>query len=67
MASRLDEAGSLPTCREVVHVFREGESLIVRARRESDLSEYFDSVSVDVDPEAFRDYHKLSKALLKGV
>ena len=50
-----------------VYVFREGESLIVRARRESDLSEHFDSVPVDVDPEAFKDYHKLKKALLKGV
>ena len=50
-----------------VYVFREGESLIVRARRESDLSENFDSVPVDVDPEAFKDYHELKKALLKGV
>ena len=50
-----------------VYVFRDGESLVVSARREPDLSLHFDSVTVDVDPEAFRDYHRLKKALLKEV
>ena len=48
-----------------VYVFRDGESLVVTARREPDLVEYFDSVPVDVEPEAFKDYHRLKKALLK--
>lgn len=49
-----------------VYVFRDGESLVVRARREPDLTKHFDSVPVDVDPDAFRDYHRLKKTLLKG-
>jgi len=48
-----------------VYVFRDGESLVVRARREPDLARHFDSVPVDVEPEAFMDYHRLKKALLK--
>ena len=48
-----------------VYVFRDGESLVVRARREPDLADHFDSVPVDVKPEAFMDYHRLKKARLK--
>jgi len=35
----------------------------VKARR---LSELFDTVEVNVDPEVFSDYSKLKKALLEG-
>jgi len=48
-----------------VYVFREDDSLIVRPRREPDLARHFDSVALDVEPEAFRDYHRLKKAMLK--
>jgi bifunctional DNA-binding transcriptional regulator/antitoxin component of YhaV-PrlF toxin-antitoxin module len=50
---------------EEVYVFREGKSLILRPRREPDLVQHFDSVTVDVETEAFEDYHKLKRALLK--
>lgn len=49
-----------------VYVFRDGESLVVRPRREPDLAKHFDSVPVDAEPEAFQDYHRLKKELLKG-
>lgn len=48
-----------------VYVFRDGESLVVRARREPDLTMHFDSVPVDMEPEAFMDYYRLKKALLE--
>ena len=50
-----------------VYVIQEGESLVVKPRREPDLTKHFDSVTIDVEPEDFREYHKLKKALLKGV
>jgi len=50
---------------EEVYVFREGNSLILRPRREPDLVQHFDTVTVDVETEAFEDYHKLKRALLK--
>ena len=31
---------------------------------ESSLTEFFDSIEIDVDTEAFEDYNKLKKALL---
>ena len=37
----------------------DGESLIVKPRHEPDLSRYFDSVTVNVEPEGFEEYHKL--------
>lgn len=48
-----------------VYVFRDEESLVVKARREPDLAEHFDSVPVDVEPEAFKDYRRLKKTLLE--
>ena len=48
-----------------VYVFRDGDSLVVRARQEPDLAQHFDSVTIDVEPEAFRNYHRLKKALPK--
>jgi len=48
-----------------VYVFRDGDSLVVRARQEPDLAQHFDSVTIDVEPEAFRNYHRLKKALSK--
>ena len=49
---------------EEVYVFREGESLVVRPRREPDLVQHFDSITVDVEAETFEDYHRLRKELL---
>lgn len=50
--------------REVVLTERD-ESLIIRPRRKIDLTRYFDSIAVDVDPGAFKDYKVLKKALLR--
>lgn len=48
-----------------VYVFRDGESLVVKPKREPDLAEHFDSVVVDVEPGAFEDYHRLKTELLR--
>jgi len=48
-----------------VYVFRDGESLVVRPKHEPDLAEHFDSIIVDVAPEAFEDYHRLKTELLR--
>jgi len=50
--------------REVVMTERDG-ALIIRARQKVDLTKFFDSVEVDVDPLAFKDYKTLKQALLK--
>jgi len=42
---------------------RDGE-LVIRPLETPDLTSYFDSIEVDVDPEVFEDYNKLKKALL---
>ena len=49
-----------------VYIFHEGETLIIKPKREPNLTKYFDSVTVDVGPEEFEDYHRLKKALLRG-
>ena len=38
--------------------------LVIRPLETPDLTKFFDSIEVDVDPEAFEDYNKLKKALL---
>jgi bifunctional DNA-binding transcriptional regulator/antitoxin component of YhaV-PrlF toxin-antitoxin module len=41
------------------------DSLVIRPRRKVNLTEFFDSVEVDVDPRTFADYGLLKQALLK--
>jgi bifunctional DNA-binding transcriptional regulator/antitoxin component of YhaV-PrlF toxin-antitoxin module len=53
----------LKESREVV-VTEHEEILVIRPRRKIDLTEFFDSVKVDVDPKAFTDYSLLKQALL---
>jgi bifunctional DNA-binding transcriptional regulator/antitoxin component of YhaV-PrlF toxin-antitoxin module len=50
--------------KEVV-VVEQGEALLIRPRRTIDITRYFDSVQVDVDPAVFADYSLLKNALLK--
>jgi len=50
--------------REVV-LMEYDDALIIRPRRRIDLTKYFDSVKVDIDPSAFKDYKTLKRALLK--
>ncbi len=47
-------------------VRRSGKAIILLPVEEEDLMECVDSVEVDVDPEAFRDYNELKKVLLGG-
>jgi DNA-binding transcriptional regulator/RsmH inhibitor MraZ len=49
-----------------VYVLRDGENLVLKPKRRPDLTAYFDSVTAEVDPEAFRDPHKLRRALLEA-
>lgn len=46
-----------------VIIVREGENLVIKPKREPDLTAYFDTITVDVDPEDFKDPHKLTRAL----
>ncbi len=55
---------SLKGEKEVVVVEHE-DFLVIRPRRKVDLTEFFDSVKVDVDPRAFANYNLLKHALLK--
>ena len=43
-----------------------GKELVIRPLETPDLTSFFDSIEVDVDPEVFEDYNKLKKALLGG-
>lgn len=47
-----------------VKIKMDGSKLIVEPVEEPDLTAYFDSIEVDVDPSAFEDYKKLKRALL---
>jgi len=49
-----------------VYVLRDGENLVLKPKRRPDLTARFDSVTADVDPEAFRDPHRLRRALLEA-
>jgi bifunctional DNA-binding transcriptional regulator/antitoxin component of YhaV-PrlF toxin-antitoxin module len=48
--------------REVV-IQRTGDKLIISAKSKPDLTKHFDSVIVDIPPEAFKDPETLRKAL----
>jgi DNA-binding transcriptional regulator/RsmH inhibitor MraZ len=50
--------------REVV-VQREGDLLILRARKKPDLTRLFDALEVDLPTDAFKDWKKLKNALLE--
>ena len=49
--------------KEVV-IQREGDLLIIRARKKPDLTSLFDSLEVDLPPEAWKDWKTLKNALL---
>ena len=55
---------SLKGSKEVI-VVEQDESLLIRPRRKADITRYFDSIEVDVDPKAFGDYAVLKRELLK--
>jgi DNA-binding transcriptional regulator/RsmH inhibitor MraZ len=59
---RRDMLGETPE----VYVLRDGENLVLKPKRRPDLTAHFDSVTAEVDPEAFRDPHKLRRALLEA-
>jgi len=42
---------------------REGELIIIKARKKPDLTKFFDSLETDVPPEAWKDWHTLKNAL----
>jgi len=48
----------------IVSIRIEGKKLVIEPIEESSLTEFFDSIEVDVDTEAFENYNKLKKALL---
>ncbi|GEM_PF-646180 len=56
---------SLKGSEEVV-IIENDDILEIRPRRSVDLTKYFDSFTVDVDPKSFLDYKELKKSLLKG-
>ncbi len=45
-------------------VKKSGDSIVLVPLKERDLTKYFDSVEVDVEPDAWEDYNTLKKALL---
>jgi hypothetical protein len=55
---------SLKGEQEVVVTERD-DSLVIRPRRKASLTEFFDSIEVDVDPKTFAEYSLLKQALLK--
>jgi len=55
----------LKKTRLITMEIRDGE-LVIRPLETPDLTCFFDSIEVDVDPEVFEDYNKLKKALLRG-
>jgi bifunctional DNA-binding transcriptional regulator/antitoxin component of YhaV-PrlF toxin-antitoxin module len=44
---------------------REGDLLILKARKKPDLTRLFDSLEVDLPPESFKDWKTLKGALLE--
>ena len=56
---------NLKGVKEVVVVEQKDESLLIRPRRRADITRYFDSIEVDVDPKYFADYASLRGELLK--
>lgn len=49
-----------------VLVIENEDSLIIRPKRKVDLTKYFDSVKVDIEPKEFENYKRLKRALLGG-
>ena len=49
---------------KTVKIKIERAKLIIEPKEEPDLTKYFDSIEIDVDPKAFDDYKKLKRALL---
>ncbi len=56
-------AKSLKEGKEVV-VLQHDDDLIIRPRRRADMTQYFDTIEVDANPEDFADYALLRRALL---
>ena len=54
---KIDDSG------EVI-VIEKGDVLLVKPRVKPDLTKYFDSVQIDIDPQDFADYAKLKKHTL---
>lgn len=71
---KIDSQGriSLPSewCKKLstneILIFYNGETLILKPKRDPDLTKHFDSVATDIDPEDFEDYHRLKRLLLSG-
>jgi bifunctional DNA-binding transcriptional regulator/antitoxin component of YhaV-PrlF toxin-antitoxin module len=55
---------SLKGAKEVI-VVEQDDSLLIRPRRRADITKYFESIEVDVDPKGFADYSLLKRELLK--
>ncbi len=53
----------LSSDKEVI-IQREGDLLIIKARKKADLTSLFDSLEVDLPPEVFEDWKTLKNALL---
>lgn len=49
-----------------VLVIEKEDSLVIRPKRKTDLTKYFDRVKVDIDPKEFENYNRLKHALLGG-
>jgi bifunctional DNA-binding transcriptional regulator/antitoxin component of YhaV-PrlF toxin-antitoxin module len=50
--------------KEVV-LLREGDLIVIKARRKPDLTLLFDTLETDLSPESFRDWETLKRALLE--
>jgi len=47
-----------------VTIHREDDELIIKPKHKPDLTDYFDSIVVDVTPKAFNDPHKLTQSFI---
>ena len=45
-------------------VKKSGDNIVLIPLKERDLIKYFDSVEVDIEPNAWKDYNSLKKTLL---
>ena len=48
-----------------VTVIREGDQIVIKARKRPDITLLFDSLQTDLPPEVFRDWETLKRALLE--
>jgi bifunctional DNA-binding transcriptional regulator/antitoxin component of YhaV-PrlF toxin-antitoxin module len=51
--------------REVI-IQREENNLVIKPKPQPDLTAFFDSITVNIPPEAFKDPHSLRKALIEA-